>query len=168
MLGGLSGEFTFAVLGDVRAGDPACDAVYGKLIGMVLGRKPDLVMNTGDQIDRPGSLEHWKRFWELSKAVGVPYFQTVGNHDAHPNVPGSELYYSFVAGNSLFIVLDSCEDGKEKKITGEQYAWLEQVLAGSTQRHRFVFLHHPLYTDKGRGKHAGSSLDRFPEDRDRL
>ena len=56
----------------------------------------------------------------MSKPITVPYFLTVGNHDIHPKVPGSEktykeqvdlpgneLYYSFTAGNSLFVVLDS-------------------------------------------------------------
>jgi hypothetical protein len=84
------------------------------------------------------------------------------------DLPGNELYYSFLAGNSLFIVLDSYLDGQEKKITGEQYAWLEDVLSHSRQKHKFVFLHHPLYTDLGKGHHAHDSLDRYPDSRDRL
>ena len=68
------------------------------------------------------------KFWEMSKPVTAPYFLTVGNHDAYPKVPqsekiykeqvdlpGNELYYSFTAGNSLFVVLDSYLDDQEKK-----------------------------------------------------
>jgi 3',5'-cyclic AMP phosphodiesterase CpdA len=126
-------------------------------------------------------LKEWAKFWEMSKPITVPYFLTVGNHDAHSKVPGSEqiytqqvdlpgneLYYSFVAGNSLFVVLDSSLDDQEKKITGKQYAWLEGILANAAQKHKFVFVHHPLYTVKGKGKHAGNSLDRYPVERDRL
>ena len=77
----LPSKFSFVVLGDNRAGDPACDAVYQKVLAAALERKPDLIINTGDQINRPGNLDDWKRFWQLSKAVTVPYFSTVGNHD---------------------------------------------------------------------------------------
>lgn len=174
-------KFSFVVLGDNRAGDPVCDAVYRKVIAAALERKPDLMVSTGDQISKPGSVEHWKRFREMSKNVTIPHFLTVGNHDAHIEVvgseqtykdqvdlPGNELYYSFVAGNALFIVLDSSIKGEDKKITGEQFTWLEQVLASSRQKHKFIFLHHPLYPEQGRGKHYGNSLDRYKEDRDRL
>jgi 3',5'-cyclic AMP phosphodiesterase CpdA len=173
--------FSFAVLGDNRAGDPACDAVYQKLIAHVAERRPDLVMNTGDQIDKPGNVGHWKRFFESSQAVTAPYFLTVGNHDVHPEVagseetykaqvdlPGNELYYSFVAWNALFIVLDSYRKGEDKKIAGEQFTWLEGVLAASKQKLRFVFVHHPLFPEQGKGKHHGNSLDRYKDDRDRL
>lgn len=174
-------KFSFAVLGDNRAGDPACDAVYEKIIAAALERKPDFLINTGDQIDKPGNVEHWKRFRELSKNVAIPYFLTVGNHDAHVevagsedtyreqvNLPGNELYYAFAAGNSLFVVLDSYLKGEDKKITGEQFKWLEKVLLSSMQKHKFIFIHHPLYPDPDKGKHYGNSLDRYKEERNRL
>ena len=173
----ITGKFTFAVLGDNRTGDD----IYRKVLGQVLERKPAFIVNTGDQIEKPGNREMWANFWEMSKAVTVPYFFTVGNHDAHievagseetykeqVNLPGNELYYSFIAGNSLFVVLDSYLKGEDKRITGEQFKWLEQVLAGSKQMHKFVFIHHPLYPEKGKGKHYGNSLDRYKEERDRL
>ena len=177
----LPSKFSFVVIGDNRAGDPACDAVYQKVIAAALERKPDFVVNTGDQIDKPGNVEHWKRFWELSKNVKVPYFTTVGNHDAHVEVagseetykgqvelPGNELYYSFIAGNSLFVVLDSYIKGEDKKITGDQFMWLSNVLEKAKQKHKFIFVHHPLFPEQGKGKHYGNSLDRYKEERDRL
>lgn len=173
----INGKFSFVVLGDNRSGGD----VYWKIVSMAMERKPDFIVNTGDMIASPGSLDDWAKFWDLSKIVTVPYFLTVGNHDAHPKVPrsekiyreqvdlpGNELYYSFVAGDSLFIVLDSYVDDEEKRITGEQYLWLEGVLANAKQRHKFVFLHHPLYTEPRKGKHAGDSLDKYPKERDRL
>jgi 3',5'-cyclic AMP phosphodiesterase CpdA len=173
----VTGKFSFAVLGDNRT----CDDIYRKIIGQVMERKPAFVVSTGDQIEKPGNREMWTNFWEMSRVVTVPYFFTVGNHDIHPNVagseqtykeqvnlPGNELYYSFTAGNSLFVVLDSYIEGEDKKITGEQFKWLEKVLAASKQRHMFVFVHHPLFPEAGKGKHHGNSLDRYKEDRDRL
>jgi 3',5'-cyclic AMP phosphodiesterase CpdA len=173
----LQGKFSFIVLGDNRSGDD----MYRKLVSQAMERKPDFIVNTGDLIATPGNKEDWAKFWDLSKPIIVPYFMVVGNHDAHPKVPGSEtlykeqvdlpgneLYYSFVAGNSLFIVLDSCLQDQEKKVIGAQYSWLEKVLASSDKKHKFVFLHHPLYTEPGRGRHAGNSLDKYPLERDRL
>lgn len=177
VLDAIQGKFTFVVLGDNRSGDE----VYKKLVSLIAERKPDFVVNTGDMINKPGNTQEWARFWEMSKPVTAPYFLTVGNHDAYAKVPqsekiykqevdlpGNELYYSFTAGNSLFIVLDSYIAGEERKITGEQLAWLEGVLAKSNRKHVFVFFHHPLYTDPAKGHHANDGLDKYPEDRDRL
>jgi 3',5'-cyclic AMP phosphodiesterase CpdA len=173
----IQGKFTFIVLGDNRSGDD----VYKKLVSMVMERKPELVVNTGDMIAKPGDKEQWEKFWAMSRSVTVPYFLAVGNHDAHPKVPfsertykeqvdlpGNELYYSFIAGNSLFVVLDSFLDDHERRINGEQLKWLEGVLLNSGKKHKFVFLHHPLYTEPGKGRHSGDCLDEYPADRDRL
>lgn len=173
----IQGKFTFIVMGDNRSGDD----IYRKVISMAMGRRPDFIVNTGDMIVTPGKKQEWAKFWEMSKPITVPYFLTVGNHDAHPkmprsekiykeevDLPGNELYYSFMAGNSLFIVLDSSLDDQEKRIIGEQFKWLEAVLVNSTKKHKFVFLHHPLYTDLGKGHHAHDSLDKYPESRNKL
>ncbi len=173
----LQGRFTFVVVGDNQAGDDT----YKKLVAMIVERRPDFIINIGDMITKPGDKQEWEKFWEMSKPITVPYFLCVGNHDVHPKVarsektyqeqvdlPGNELYYSFTAGSSLFIVLDSFLEGQERKITGEQLVWLEGVLAHSPQKHKFVFLHHPLYTDLGKGHRAHDSLDKYPESRDRL
>lgn len=170
-------KFSFIVIGDNRSGDE----VYRKIISMTMERKPAFLINTGDMIATPGNEQEWAKFWEMSKPVTMPYFLTVGNHDAHPEVqgsermykeqvdlPGNEIYYSFVAGNSLFVVLDSNIAGQEKKIAGDQLKWLQEILAKSDRKHKFVFVHHPLYPDKHRGKHYGNSLDRYPADRDAL
>jgi 3',5'-cyclic AMP phosphodiesterase CpdA len=173
----IQGKFSFIVMGDNRSGDD----IYRKIVSLAMGRSPDFVVNTGDMIVTPGNKREWAKFWEMSKPIKVPYFLTVGNHDAYSempqsekiykqevDLPGNELYYSFLAGNSLVIVLDSSLDDQEKKITGEQFKWLETVLENSTQKHKFVFLHHPLFTDLGKGHHAHDSMDKYPESRDRL
>ncbi len=173
----LEDKFSFVVFGDNRSNT----AVYKKLVIMAMALQPDFIVNTGDLLETPGDQKQWRSFWSVSKLINVPYFLTVGNHDISPFVPssgstyreqvelpGNELYYSFTAGNSLFVVLDSYLDGQEKKITGKQLAWLEGVLAKSDKKHIFVFLHHPLYTEFRKGRHWGDCLDKYPEDRDRL
>ncbi len=150
----IKGRVTFAVIGDTRSGRD----IYGKLVKMVMERKPDFVINLGDVVSRPGNLSDWKRFREQSSPITVPYFLAVGNHDAASEeserilreqvaLPGNGLYYSFSAGNSLFLVLDSYLVGHKREISGDQLEWLEGLLKTSGWRHKFVFLHHPLYSD---------------------
>ena len=167
-----TGSCTFAILGDNRSGDDT----YTKIIRLAMERRPDFMINVGDQISRPGSLSGWARFWELSSQVNVPYFLTVGNHDAgnkkseeiyreQVDHPGNELYYSFPCGDSLFIILDSHMAGQEKRITGGQFSWLEGLLETSAKKRKFVFLHHPLFSDRVL---FARNLDSHPGERDRL
>jgi predicted phosphodiesterase len=173
----IQGKFTFIVLGDNRSGDEK----YQKLVSLAMERRPDFIVNIGDVIDRPGDVKQWDNFWEISRSIIVPYFLAAGNHDIHPNVPssektyrdqvdlpGNELYYSFAEGNSLFVVLDSQLKGQDKRIIGNQFKWLENVIMTSTHKHVFVFLHHPLYTNLWKGHHSHDSLDKYPEHRDKL
>ncbi len=85
----IQGRFTFVVLGDNRSGD----AVYTDLLNQAVKRNPDFIVNTGDQIATPGDLAQWAAFWEMSRIATMPYFLTIGNHDVHPQAPGSEATY---------------------------------------------------------------------------
>jgi len=170
----IHGSFTFAVIGDTRSGGDD----YSDLVKRAMTYRPDFMVNTGDMIGSPKK-NLWADFWEMSRPVTVPYFLTVGNHDVNDlkseklykeevDLPGNELYYSFSVGNSLFIFLDSNIPGKEKKITGKQYEWLEKLLSTSGHKQEFVFVHHPLFPDEDVGHHYGGCLDKYPEKRDRL
>ena len=173
----IEGGFTFAVIGDNRAGK-SYDDIYRELIAQAMKHNLDFMVHTGDMIRSPKE-EYWEHFKAISKAVTVPYFFVVGNHDVEDkksegfykkrlDLPGNELYYSFPVGDSLFIVLDSKLPGQNHKVIAEQYEWLKGVLSSSGNKHKFVFIHHPLFPDKGRGHHYGESLDKFPKERGRL
>jgi predicted phosphodiesterase len=170
----IHGSFTFAVIGDTRSGGDD----YSDLVKRAMTYGPDFMVNTGDMVGSPTEVS-WADFRKLSEPVTAPYFLTVGNHDVNDllseklykdevDLPGNELYYSFTAGDSLFVFLDSNIPGRERKITGEQYRWLEEVLSTSLKKHKFVFVHHPLYPDRRKGHHYGGSLDKYPDERDRL
>ncbi len=171
----IRGKFSFVVLGDNKLGYD----MYSALIEQAKKKKPDFIINTGDQIRHPGNLNEWKKFWELSSPVHVPYFLTVGNHDVdndsseqifkeQAGMGMDKPYYSFSVNNAIFIVLDSKIGGHERRIEGQQYHWLENLLASSSKKHTFVILHHPMYPEKGKGHHYGESLDKYPKKRDRL
>ena len=61
----LPSRFSFVVFGDNRAGDPACDAVYQKVVAAAMERKPDFVINTGDLVNTPGNIQ--SLFWILCR-----------------------------------------------------------------------------------------------------
>ncbi len=169
-----TGDYTFAVVGDNRSGD----RVYAKIAAGMMQRKPNVVFNTGDLIPHPGNRDQWDNFWELSKVIDVPYFLAPGNHDVDDakslavwrdevDFPGREDSYAVVVGKDLFVVLDTCEPGHDRKIEGAQLAWLEKTLDPKRYRYQFVILHHPLFLWKG-ATHYKSSLDKYPKLRDRL
>ena len=170
----IHGRFSFVVLGDIRSGGDT----YSRLVKRAMEFKPDFVVNTGDMIFLP-SPKLWAEFWQRSRPITVPYFLTVGNHDVDAfmgedlykkevDLPGNELYYSFGVGDSLFVCLDSNIPGQEKKITDEQYKWLKGILSTPGYKHKFVFVHHPLYPEKGKGNYYEESMDKYPAERDRL
>lgn len=172
----IKNRVSFAVVGDSQGGDK----VYRRLLDRAIAYKPNFIIHLGDRIGTPGSLGEWARFRRNSDTAGILYFFVIGNHDVSDrkteqaytemtDMPGNRLYYSFAAGKSLFVVLDTCLAGEGYKITGQQYQWLEKVLDNSRgYRFKFIFLHHPLYPEKGLGIHYGDSLDKYHEERDRL
>ncbi len=170
----IRGSFSFAVIGDTRGGGK----VYHNLAVRMMEYKPAFIVNTGDVVFYSHKML-WDNFWDLSKPITVPYFLVAGNHDVddteseeaykkQAGLTGGELYYSFPAGNSLFIVLDSTVPGQDRRIAGQQYEWLKRVLSTSGKKHKFVFVHHPLYPDKECGTHYGGCLDKYRQERDRL
>ncbi len=168
------GAYTFIVIGDSRGGDK----IYQNLIARALKRNPDFFVHMGDNIIEQGNRNDWAHFWKLSEAIDVPFFLTIGNHAVDDkesetvwkeevDLPGNELYYSWVVGKSLFVVLDTFEMDREYKIEGAQLAWLKRTLDPEKYDHQFVFLHAPLYLNKD-AFHYGDSLDKYPKLRDDL
>ena len=162
----------FAVLGDSRDGK----RVYTQLIQRILERKPHFIIHLGDMISNP-SEEEWEEFFEISKAIDIPFFPVIGNHEVAGNMVGEEIYrkqfmlpegktyYAFRTGNSLFVILDS-EKGK-RKIIDEQYAWLKDILSFSNTSLKMVFIHRPLFVPADSLK-LGNAMDKDPSARDDL
>ena len=168
----LEPPYQFAVLGDSRDGDK----VYKQLLGRILWRRPDFIIHVGDMIAQPGQKE-WQAFFEISKEIGIPFFPVVGNHEVAGTsrgeeifrrqfqLPGDKTYYSFRAGEGLFVVLNS-ERGRGK-IINDQWNWLRSLLSSSKERFKMVFLHRPVFPPTDSFK-WGRGMDRYPEERDKL
>ncbi|MGA2192432.1 MAG: metallophosphoesterase [Nitrospirota bacterium] len=166
--------FKFVVIGDNRTGVD----IYKKFVTDIVKDSPVLVVNTGDVIADGGSGKEWTEFVNASAPLTMPYFLAPGNHEINGRTaedfykqevrqPGTGLYYSFDAGNCLFLVLDSEQPGHVAKVEGEQYAFAEEQLKNSDKKFKFVFIHRPLYPGKF-GMHLTDSLNSHKELRDRL
>ena len=174
-LGKLSPPYSFVVFGDNKNGTE----VYGRLARKIAEEKPAFVINVGDVTADEGDVKLWDEFVRLSAPITVPYFIVPGNHEINDKgseaefkhfvqQPGNELYYSFKAGDALFIILDTEQPGLISRIAGEQWEWLNGVLAHSKEKYKFIFLHRPMYPYKEAGRHYGDSLNKFKGYRDRL
>jgi len=162
----------FAILGDSRDGEK----VYIRLIQKILDRKPHFIIHLGDMISRPSEKE-WKGFFEISKAIDIPFFPVKGNHEVAGTTRGEEIYrkqfilpegktyYAFQTGGALFVILDS-EKGK-RKIMDDQWSWLKDILSSSNTPLKMVFIHRPLFLPVDSLK-LGKAMDKHPLARDDL
>lgn len=148
------GAFTFIAYGDTRS-HPDDHAAVLKAIS---ARKPAFVVHVGDLIEDGHDAALWDP--EFFKPAGplicdTCFFTVAGNHEgespfyysyfgAHDGKP----WYSFDCSNAHFTMLDSCV---ALNPGSEQYKWLENDLASTKQRWRFVVFHYPPYSSASHG-----------------
>jgi hypothetical protein len=150
--------FSFAVMGDSRDGNSI-------LVRIIQSINQDnairFSVNNGDLVSHGRDSEFAEYEQMVAKAV-KPMVHIIGNHD----MPGSskrnyrkwigEPYFSFVYGNSYFIIADNAN---MRGFDSRQQRWLVNELETSRNYvHCFVFMHVPLY-DPRKGNYAkGHSL----------
>jgi predicted phosphodiesterase len=163
-------KWSFVVFSDVQDGY----GVFGKLSENIGNLKPvpNAAFCCGDIMYYSGNEAKWASFENAAKSIrqNMPLFFARGNHDGndsasedilrlHANLTSDHFYYTHSEGNTLFIVLDIYERGKEGSIIGEQLKWLQSQLdsAGSNPSvsNIFILMHRPLYPQ---GRHKGENL----------
>jgi 3',5'-cyclic AMP phosphodiesterase CpdA len=149
-------SFQFALYGDCRNGHDA----HRQLVAQMMALKPAFVVCSGDFVEKGDDAAEWKTFDEITGKMrkAVPFYPVIGNHDVEkkgaglyekylkvPTNTGQMQYYSFDYGNCHFIILDTVGSLAPD---GAQYRWLQADLKASEGKatHRFVVMHHPLYT----------------------
>ncbi|HLU61957.1 MAG TPA: glycosyltransferase [Gammaproteobacteria bacterium] len=160
-------RFSFAVVGNINN---SIGIFERKILPMLNASGVDFVVSAGNAVSGGGE----DKYRALSGSLGhldVPCLLTFGPREAS-NFGAFRYYdrfgpyfFSFTAGNSRFIFLDS---------TGEtsfdwQLHWLEEQLRERTERHAFVFMSHPLF-ESGSDNWFASPEDHFAfeEVRERL
>lgn len=153
--------FNFAAYGDNRSNPDE----HTKVASAILTHKPRLVVTTGDYVEYAGVIEQWhNQFFTpaASMLASVPVLPSIGNHDSnvgHPRSPVDQYfpppngknYYSRDIGDIHFVIVDS---NVAYGTSSNQYAWLEQDLASTTQPVILVAHHHPVYSS---GNHGSTS-----------
>ena len=186
-------HFSFAVMGDTQMFNlPDGSGGFKKAVTQIEKMHPALVMTVGDLVQSCSdgdSCMDYKMWKNIAKLILPITYEVVGNHDRivsnksdsqknaadqswqdyftlPTNGPSGydEFTYSFDAGNSHFVVLDS-EKPKEHKIEQDQLDWLESDLANNKKDNTFVFYHEPAFPMSYK---IGQSLDVFPDKRDAL
>lgn len=151
----------FVALGDSGSGD----FVQTKLARRIHEANAELIIHTGDLVYSAGEWSDYPaKFFRPYEDIlpDVPFYPCIGNHDAStmggeplratfvlpddgpPGRPAGSHYW-FDYGPARFVAVNSCES--EEVLAGQVAPWLEAVLASATGTWRFVYLHHPPYTN---------------------
>lgn len=151
--------FSFVAFGDSRSGV----AEHRSVVARILTLAPDLVLHTGDIVNKPSEPADWDLFFEIERDLmrQITLFPALGNHEREHadyfdafHLPNNERWYSFDYGQAHFTVLQA--DGYAVWTRYEpQYAWLENDLAASSARWKIVMLHYPPYSSGLHSAEAG-------------
>lgn len=142
--GGSSAPFTFAMVGDIHIGS-GDTARFSRILNAAQAEGDQFVVLLGDIIDE-GLDSDYVAYNQAIAAAGYTgkVFAIAGNHDVFyagwdnfASRIGSSTY-SFTAGNSTFISLDSA-DGT---LGTRQIAWLRDQLARPRLEHTFILSHY--------------------------
>jgi hypothetical protein len=136
----------FVVVGDVRSGHD----IHAALAAAIAAEDPDLVIMTGDLVDRGTDEGDWERYFEIAAPLlkQVAVYPAVGNHEYVRKGHGLQSYidhfmrgggpnswWSYDVAGVHFVVMDS-----EAFKNPAQIAWLATDLAAARKKHpRAIF-----------------------------
>jgi hypothetical protein len=150
-------EFSFVVMGDSRNSIET----FNKLMMKINNEDSLFSINLGDFIINGDAFQYKFYINQIGK-LDKPSLNAVGNHEirkanGRENYKKyfGEYYYSFIIGNTYFIVLDNAD----YTIDSKQMEWLKKELSKSKNyKYRFVFAHVPLYDPRRGDYEVGHSM----------
>lgn len=154
-------KFTFAHLSDSQAASGDC---FRSVLAEISGTA-DFVVHTGDVVQYAMYEYEWDEMLHKSFSYlsALPMMAVSGNHevpiygdsratirhfhyDLAPSCDGGTgVYYTFVYGNTRFIMLNT-NDRSGDKLSSAQLGWLESVLKKNDSFWTVVAMHNPLYS----------------------
>ena len=132
----------------------------------------DLVINTGDTIDRPGDAMLYTYYRQALKILLKPMLAVPGNHDGsgispdvfssvHGSNVGSITWFRRIENYSI-IGLDTSARGV---IDSSQLVFLEKVLRENQDaKAKIVLMHHPIFRVGAKGLYIDQPLKDIPRD----
>lgn len=122
-----------------------------------LPARPDLVVITGDLVDR-GEVGEYERLRELLAPLTMPAYLLPGNHDDRDNLRRVFADHAYLPREGFLqytvddwpvrlVVLDTHIPGEPGgRLCAERLAWLDARLAEQPRRPTVVAMHHPPFT----------------------
>jgi len=150
-------NFQFVLLSD-RTGDHV-PGLYEKTVDKVNLMMPEFVMCVGDLIegkteDNDQLKAEWHQFDAIVNQLEMPFFYLPGNHDISNKTMAKfwkdrfgASYYHFIYKHTLFLCLNTEDQGIATNISDEQLDYFKNVILSNTDvRWTVVFLHKPMWT----------------------
>src|SRR5687767_453735 len=119
--------------------------------------RPDVVLATGDLVDR-GETAEYERLSEHLAPLRMPVYLVPGNHDDRVALPrvfdrhrylprdGGFIQYTVEDWPVRLVALDTLIPGESGgRLCEERLAWLDARLAEAPARPTLVFMHHPPF-----------------------
>lgn len=136
-------SYHFAVLGNINN---SIGIFERKIIPLLNKENYDFVVSAGNAVSNGGE-DKYRAIYRTLSRLDMPYLLTFGPQE-ESRIGGFRFYdhfgpyhFSFTAGNSRFIFLDSTGTTD----FGWQRRWLNKELTGTKEPNLFVFSAHPLY-----------------------
>lgn len=117
------------------------------------GHAPDLLLATGDLVDR-GDGDSYRRLRNALSLCAFPVWPCVGNHDVRatfaeyfPEIPLADGFVQYEVpgtGDLRLLVIDTLEEGRHGgAFCATRAAWLSARLAEAPARPTVIVMHHP-------------------------
>jgi len=169
--------FTFLVYGDCRSQRDQ----HLSVVEAMVEERAAFAVNTGDMVADGAKVRLWYQFFRIERHLlrHLPMYPVLGNHelqgswargvaafrryfDVPTDGPETGVTYSFVYGNSLFVVLNSNASFVGTTQTAWARALLEAAASNPAIRHIFVFLHHSPYASGIHGENDDAQIAGLP------
>ena len=165
-------DFRFIVVNDLHYLDEDCGRWLTGVVDRMKSHQAEFCLIVGDVTD-DGKREHFAAATEIFRALGIPVYPVIGNHDyltqtdrsAYVDAFPDRLNYHFEHRGWQFIGLDTSEGlhYQETEISRNTFRWLDDHLGGLSQRQPTVlFTHFPMGAGvRYRPRNADALLDRL-------
>lgn len=178
-------QFQFAIVSD-RTGAHR-SGVFSKAVQQINLLQPEFVMSVGDLIEGSTKVEtnraQWAEFNGFVKQLQMPFFYVPGNHDGAnaalaetwKEAYGRRMYY-FAYKSCLFICINTNDEGtddpkadasyRSPRVSKPQREMIAAAIAKHPKaRHTFLFMHHPLWTQKDLEKNGWLEVENMLADK---
>ena len=151
-------QLRFVAMGDSRT----YPKKWAKVADAVLKAKPDLVVFSGDMVNRGRNDWEWDEHFVANAQkllATIPFYAVIGNHEHNaPVYP--ELFYTPGKGGRARtwsqeingVLLIGIDGEKDFSAGSENYKWLEKTLVESKAKFIFAFNHYPAWSSSSHGR----------------